>query len=470
MSAAEKLDDMEAPSSIPSLTEFNPARIPYQLKVIRDVRKNYDYKLGTHEVMLSGSVGSAKSLLMAHIGITHCTLFDGARFCLGRLTMPDLKDTLLSMVLEHMEGDLVEGEDYQHNKTTGAIDFSNGSEIICKSWHDKKFKKFRSYPLSGAAIEELTENGEDYKKFYPELKMRVGRLPHVPEKFIISATNPDAPSHWAYQYFIQPPKPSPTRHVYYSRTEDNPFLPPEYIQQLRTDLDPKMARRMLDGEWLEIGTEVIYHQYARERNYRASKYVPDPKYPIRISFDFNIGLGKPMSACAFQYLRDQDEAHFFEDFVVQGARTEDLCEEMAGRGLFEHATEFIIHGDRNGKNNDTRSTRTDYDIIESYLANFRTDRGAPIRFTMAVRNSNPPLRKRHNLMNAYCHNSLGRVRLWVYEAAPTLDRGMSLTKLKNGGNYIEDDSFDYQHVTTAAGYGLIYATEETTQRSTTRVR
>ena len=442
-------------SDVPSFSEFNPHVIPYQFRVLRDIGTKFDYQRGTHEVLLSGSVGSAKSVLMAHVALCHAVKYPKSRFLLGRLTMPDLKETILQTVLDHMEGDFVEGEDYKLNQTRGKITFSNGSEIISRSWADKKFKKFRSLKLSGAAIEELTENTEEYKSFYTELMTRMGRLPHVPENIVISATNPDAPSHWAYRHFVV--SDINTRHVYYSRTEDNPFLPRQYIEQLKRDLDPKMARRLLYGEWIEITSEIVYHSYDRAVNFKNEEYEVDPAHPIRISHDFNIGAGKPMSATVFQYIPSSDSIHFFREFVVEGARTQDIMEEIGASGLLERPNQFVIHGDASGKNRDTRSKRTDYDIIEKFMSNFSRLNGSKLDFEMKIPLANPPVRKRHNLMNAYFGNALGQTRAFVYRGCTVTDEGFRLTKLKKGGNYVEDDSPAYQHITTACGYGLISA-------------
>ena len=70
--------------------------------------------------------------------------------------------------------------------------------------------------------------------------------------------------------------------------------------------------------------------------------------------------------------------------------------------------------------------------------------------------SNPPIKTRHNIVNAYCLNHEKRIRFYIYKDAPVSDEGMRLVKLKKGGNYIEDDSKRYQHVTTAIGYGVHY--------------
>jgi hypothetical protein len=442
-------------SDVPSLTEFNPHAIPYQFRVIKDVRALFDYELGTHEVLLSGSVGSAKSVLMAHIIVTHCLFNAGARFLIGRLTMPDLKETIFQTILDHLEGDLVEGVDYKVNYTSAKITFlKNKSEIISRSWADKKFKKFRSVKLSGACIEELTENTDAYKQFYTEVLTRLQRLPHVKENVIICATNPDAPSHWAYRHFISTDV--KTRHVYYSRTEDNPFLARSYIEQLKRDLDPKMARRLLYGEWIEITTEIIYYSYDHAHNFINRDYEFDLEHPVSLSFDFNIGVGKPMSAVSSQFIADV--FHWAEDYVVEGADTEELLDEIAARGLFELPVKFLIHGDASGKSRDTRSKTTDYRIILEFMSKYRRADGSRLDFEMMQPKGNPPIRTRHNAMNGYMLNSEGQRRFFVYRKAKTLDEGCRLTKLKPGGQYLEDDSPHYQHVTTAAGYALVSQT------------
>ena len=72
--------------------------------------------------------------------------------------------------------------------------------------------------------------------------------------------------------------------------------------------------------------------------------------------------------------------------------------------------------------------------------------------------SNPPVRERHNKVNAYLCNANGQHRMFVHKGAPTADKALRLTKLKAGGSYIEDDSKSYQHIGTAIGYALMART------------
>lgn len=371
---------------------------------------------------------------------------------MGRRTMPDLKETLIQKVSEHMGNDLREKVDYEFNKTHQKFVFSNGSELISRSWDDKHFTKFRSLELSAAAIEELTENDSAYRGFYFELFPRVGRLPHVKENWIISATNPGPPSHWAYKHFIIDQ--STTKRVYYSLTTDNKFLPETYVEGLKKTLDPKMAKRMIYGEWIEIAQEVIYYNYSRDTNFKNQEYSFKLDLPIDISFDFNIGEGKPMSAMIGQYVNGK--FHAAKTFVVAGARTQDIMDEMEASHLFEMPNSFRVFGDASGSNRDTRGTKTDYDIIMKFLSNYQRVDGSHLDVEKCVTKSNPPIRKRHNLVNGIMRNANDEILCFVYKDAEKLDEGLRLTKLKKGGNYVEDDSDDFQHVTTAFGYWVVY--------------
>jgi len=454
----------------PSITQFNPRHIPWQYHLIKNIRKNWSYDKGPHEILLSGSVGSAKSIVMAHLAVTHCMMYKNARFLLGRKSLPSLKRTLVQKVLEHCRPDLKPGRDYTYNRTNANFQFRNGAEILSLSWGDKDYEKFRSVELSAAAIEEVTENdnGEVIDKahpFYTELVARIGRInadnAGVMENFIIGATNPDDPSHWAYDYFIKGSQNNPRRHVVYSLTKDNPFLPDWYIESLMEKYDRKMIDRLLKGKWVYISSDVIYYEYDPKRHYGFNTEI-DKRYPLRITFDFNIAKGKPMSSCLFQFIprdgngKEVNKFVFHDEVVIEGSRTLDQMDEWTALGYFDltHNPKIIIHGDATGRHNDTRSNPSDYDIIENHLANYKRKNETPLEYEIAVPESNPSIRDRHNIVNGQLCNAKGKVSIEVDRKCKTIDEGFSKTKLKDKGQYIEDDSKYYQHITTAIGYGI----------------
>jgi hypothetical protein len=447
--------------SSPNLLGFNPYAIPYQGRLLELVRRDWDYAEGNLEILLSGSYGSAKSIMMAHLAVTHCMNNPRARVCLARKTLPDLKSTIYQEIIEHIQDDLVEGVDYEATPTRGYIKFlGSGSEIISRSWADKKYKKGRSLKLSMLVLEELTENNEEDKQAFDTLKARIRRLPHVKENLLIAATNPDSPTHWVHKYFMDTPQ--PYKKVFYSVTDDNPFLDPIYVKQLRESMTPEEARRFLEGEWIEIAANAIYYNYSSEKNLKAETvYEFDCRYPIRLMHDFNIGVGKPMSAATGQCI--DGVWHIKKTYLMDGFRTAQVMDEMADDGLFEHKAQFLVYGDASGRHNDTRSNQSDWDIIEDFLANYKRKDKSSLEFSIDVPRSNPPVKRRWKHTNLKFLNANGKIGLYVYKEAIAADEGFRLTKLKKGSGLVEDDSYRNQHVCGAIGYAVDYIEEyETT--------
>jgi hypothetical protein len=439
----------QAIDSSPNLLGFNPYCIPYQGEVV-DFLHNFDYGIGNPEILLSGSYGSAKSILMAHLAVVHCLENPGARCCLARKAMPDLKRTIFKEVIEHIEKDLTEGVDYIASENRGFIKFANGSECISISWADKKYKKGRSLKLSMIIFEELTENNDDDFEAFKTLKARLRRIVGIKQNILIAATNPDEPSHWVYDYFIEPNENGnshPTREVFYSVTTDNPFLDPVYIQQLEADLTAREVLRFIYGKWISLKSATIYYEYDKAYNHSNSPYNINEDYPIICTWDFNIGDGKPMSLSFMQFINDH--FHIFDEVILHGSRTLNTLEEALGRGILNKKMNYIICGDASGKARDTRSNRSDWQIIKDFFEDEQ------FSYEYKVPRANPPIKTRHNRVNAYFKNSRGERRITIYQKAKMTEKGFRLTKLKAGGVYIEDDSKEEQHVTTAVGYAIV---------------
>lgn len=447
-------------NSRPTLTGFKP--FGYQKKVLKLLR-NHNYALCTPEILLSGSVGSAKSVLLAHIAVTHCLKNPGACVAICRRSLPDLKKTIWKEIVEHIsrEGCLIERTDYKKRDNTCEIEFSNGSVIMAVTWGDQRYDKFKSLKLSMVIIEELTENEDDFEHGFKLLKARLRRISWVKENILICATNPGEPDSFWYRYFIEGAQKFASRFVFYSLTADNPFLDAAYLAQLLQDFSVLEAERYLKGQWISLEGKGIYHSYSEAKNFRKEPYQFDWTKPLHLSFDFNTAEGKPQSCAALQPGRD-GRFHFFAESVIDNANwCLDNLDDFEAQGLFEGLQEqkgkqvpvrvqkVIIHGDASGKARSSNSLRSNYDLIKGWFA----DRGIPVQ--MAVPTINPPLVKRWTTVNALCENALKEVRIYVYSTCPVLNQGMKLSR-KKPGTAMEDDSKRYQHITTALGYAVCY--------------
>jgi RecG-like helicase len=133
------MTEFEKTTSTPRLTEFDPRKVPFQIDVIKHVRKVHLYNQGPCELMLSGSVGSAKTILAAHLVATHVLHNSGAQVVVMRRTLKDLKATFWRVLLTHFP----EMNSWL-NKSEMRITLPNGSIIYGLSYDDGRFDKFRS--------------------------------------------------------------------------------------------------------------------------------------------------------------------------------------------------------------------------------------------------------------------------------------------------------------------------------------
>ena len=283
------------------------------------------------------------------------------------------------------------------------------------------------------------------------MRARLGRLKHVPESIIVAATNPDSPAHSAYDYFNIGQNGIDNRHVFKSVTSDNPFLPKSYVADLLKVYTKQEAQRMIYGEWIEISRDVIYYEYCDNANV-ISSYRPVKSEPIMICYDFNIADGKPMSVVFGQ--RRAEKFIFFDEIIIYGARTLDTVEEAIARNLINAEFEYVIHGDATGRKRSTNYNKSDYDVIEKALANYHDHRGRPIRFSIDVPKANPNVRERHVIVNGQLCNAQDQRNILITKKCAMLRKGLRLTALKKGSQYQEDDDNEWQHVTTAMGYGV----------------
>lgn len=429
---------------------FDPRKIPWQWDAIKKISK-LDFSQGTLDIGFCGIVGSAKTTLAAWLTLDHCARYKDAKALIGRRSFSDLKETSFSELSEMVYATWGKESDRWIRVGDCSINFPWGAQIIGGTWGDGRFEKFKSKNYSWAWLEEPTENSPDeYNGFLNIFRPRVGRVNHnnsdVQENAILYSFNAHDPEHPIYEEFYTNPVEGLT-YLFESKERENPFLHENYYENLLKRLDPLNVKRQIFNEWAISTTGTIYHAYDPAKHFKQESYQINRNLPVHISWDFNVADGKPLSVVFFQYSRDH--FHFFDEIIIEGIRTEDSCEEIARRGYFNYGFKFILHGDATGKARSTNSKLSDWMIIKEY---FTKQKNRP-DFKISVPKANPPIRKRHNLVNSYMENGLGENRITLYNKCKTLNKGFKWTAFKKGSN-IENDNNDFQHCTTSAGYGL----------------
>lgn len=356
-----------------------------------------------------------------------------------------------------------------YSPTTVSIQASDGSfrDIYCRSLE-------RVGPIAGLNIGWfwIDEAWDSDLASYEEVENRNRDL-KGPRQGLVTSTADD-PDSWLYDR-CEGGKRLRSDYVITTPSSANTKLPADYLEHLKDIYDPLMYRRKVLAEWVVVGSGLLYYGWKRddttEREGNVSELAEfDPQLPVVWCHDFNIAEGAPMSSVLCHVRRGKSptgkvrpELHAFDELILDSADTADAVRELEGRGYLDRSrvprSGWIVCGDAAGKARDTRSKTTDYGILAG--AGFRNQQ---------IPGANPPIRERHNTVNALLCNSRGDVRLRVHPRCTTLIKGLAMGRLKPGAQYLELVTRE-QHVTTALGYGVcaLFPLERQARRSSTLV-
>ena len=166
-------------------------------------------------------------------------------------------------------------------------------------------------------------------------------------------------------------------------TLSNPYLPEGYVDQIRANYDPSLAEMYINGEFVSLTANKVYHYFCRETH--ASSRTIEHGDRIHIGLDFNVG-----GCCAVVFVVDGDNPVAVDEFVSHDTR--DIINNIQSRYSSHDVT---IYPDASGRSGRTNASASDIDILES--AGYRVD--AP--------STNPFVRDRINAVNSmFSHGRL----------------------------------------------------------------
>lgn len=163
--------------------------------------------------------------------------------------------------------------------------FLFGRRVILEGANDAKAEpKIRGVTLQGAYIDELTMLPEDF------FAMLLSRL-RLPGAKLIATTNPDRPTHWLKEKYIERAEELDFLDVRFL-LDDNTFLPPDYVESLRREYVGVFYKRFILGEWA-AAEGVIYPLFADDPKRFIVERAPEVQYAV-IGVDFG-GTGSAHS-------------------------------------------------------------------------------------------------------------------------------------------------------------------------------
>jgi hypothetical protein len=159
-------------------------------------------------------------------------------------------------------------------------------------------------------------------------------------------------------------------------TLSNPYLPDGYVDQIRANYDPALAEMYINGEFVSLTQNKVYHYFDRDTHGTDRTIQPGDR--LHIGVDFNVG-----GCCAVVFVIDDDKPAAVDEFVSHDTR--DIINNLQSR---YPGYDVTIYPDSSGRSERTNASASDIDILLS--AGYRVD--APP--------SNPFIRDRVNAMNS----------------------------------------------------------------------
>ena len=167
-------------------------------------------------------------------------------------------------------------------------------------------------------------------------------------------------------------------------TWSNPYLPDDYVDQIRANYDPVLADLYINGDFVSLTQNKVYHFFDREKH-TTERTLQTQDVVIEIGLDFNIG-----GCCATVFISDGDKCYAIDEFVSYDTR--DFIMRLKSQ-YAKHRV--IVYPDASGASQRTNASQSDIDLISQ--AGFYVD--AP--------KSNPAIRDRINFVNGMLsHNRL----------------------------------------------------------------
>lgn len=212
------------------------------------------------------------------------------------------------------------------------------------------------------------------------------------------------------------------------RTQDNPYLPPDFIERLQANYDSNLLRAYLDGEFINLTTGTVYDRFDRAKHITTDP-IDISRDPLRVGVDFNVGnMSAVIGVRTGKGLTIVDE--------VSGAHdTDDLGAEIRRR-----YPDHRIYGypDASGGNRSTNASQTDIQILESYGISNQSPK------------ANPPIRDRVAAVQALLENGKGEIRLKVSSSCRRVIECLELQCYSEKGEPDKDAGHD--HMNDALGY------------------
>lgn len=276
------------------------------------------------------------------------------------------------------------GFEHTANRSDFLIKIHGYGDMIFRSYD--RPERIVSYEVAHSIVDELDTLPKEKAAFVWRKVSERNRQKCRGANTIGNVTTPDQ-GYSGFTYSRWGREPKPGYELIKAATASNPYLPDGYIEQIRENYDPILADMYLNGEFVSLSQNKVYHFFDR-RKHHTDRRLHDDDRIIHVGIDFNIG------GCASSvWVIEANVPYAVDEFVSHDTR--DFCQRLTKYEL--QGRKIIVYPDASGKAARTNASESDVQIIRS--AGYSVD----------CPNANPAVRDRINSVNGLLSHDRMRV-------------------------------------------------------------
>lgn len=218
------------------------------------------------------------------------------------------------------------------------------------------------------------------------------------------------------------------------------ILPPDVMGAMKRAMSVKQFKQEFEASFETAGGR-IYEDYGKHNLTDATIQSHEQ---LMWMHDQNF---TPLSSAIGVRRNENKDLYLLDEIVLTSAVSRQAAIEFVEK-YKDHANKHVlIYGDPAGKAGEKHGHASDYTDIEGVLK----ENGW--RYTRKVKPAHPAIKDRQNAVRTKILTASGDTSLYVNpNTAPWCHKGLATVQLKDGSTFQEDQTNQYQHITTAIGY------------------
>ena len=242
--------------------------------------------------------------------------------------------------------------------------------------------------------------------------------------------------------------------VYHHTSLEGGYIPEEEIELARAEMDERTFRQNFLASF-ESAEGKVYYSFDFDTHVQITAEY-NPKLPIRMCWDFNVDPFCVSFAQAYPIVDRitkkvlRHNVQVFDEMVIRNSNTPEMCREFLNKPWIKnHTSGLYVYGDASGSSRSTKSSLSDYQIIQDSLKNING-------FDLRIKAANPDVKDRTAAVNSILKTFDGQIHTTINPRCKWLIKDLMDVTRKPGTNEIDKSNPDRTHSSDGFGYFVEY--------------